>query len=154
VQSVAFAPDGRTLATGSEDRTVRVWNLTDPLHPRSRSRLTGYTDGVMSVAFAPGGRAPAAASSDEKVRLYSLTTRGEAREPVLLTAHTKPVEGLAFSPDRPHPGRRQPGLDRPALGPRRRTRRLRICATAFPTVTRTEWRQYFPQWKYRQPGGS
>jgi hypothetical protein len=64
-----LAPDVRTLATGSQDRTVLVWNLTDPRHPRSRSRLTGYTDGVMSVALAPVGRALAAASSDKKVRL-------------------------------------------------------------------------------------
>ncbi|MEU1853395.1 XRE family transcriptional regulator [Streptomyces sp. NPDC019990] len=151
VKSVAFAPDGRTLATGSEDRTVRVWNLTDPRHPLSRDRLTGYTDGVMSVAFAPDGRTLAAASSDKKVRLYGLTARGEVREPVLLTAHTKPVDTLAFSPD----GRTlatgsqdwtvllwEPDIERAAS---------RICATAFPTITRAEWRQYFPQWKYQPP---
>ncbi|MFC8194108.1 XRE family transcriptional regulator [Streptomyces sp. NPDC057298] len=153
VKSVAFAPDGRTLATGSEDRTVRVWNLTDLRHPFSRDRLTGYTDGVMSVAFAPDGRGLAAASSDKKVRMYSLTARGEVREPVLLTAHTKPVDSLAFSPD----GRTlatgsqdwtvllwDPDTERAAS---------RICATAFPTITRAEWRQYFPQWTYRPPCG-
>jgi WD40 repeat protein len=108
----------------------------------------------MSVAFAPDGRALAAASSDKKVRLYGLTARGEAREPVLLTAHTKPVDTLVFSPD----GRTlatgsqdwtvllwDPDTERAAS---------RICATAFPTITRDEWRQYFPQWKYRPPCGS
>ncbi|QUC58898.1 WD40 repeat domain-containing protein [Streptomyces sp. A2-16] len=154
VKSVDFAPDGRTLATGSEDRTVRLWNLTDLRHPLARDRLTGYTDGVMSVAFAPDGRTLAAASADRKVRLYGLTGGGEAREPVLLTGHTKPVDTVAFSPD----GRTlatgsedwtallwDPDIDRVAE---------RICATAHPTITRAEWRQYFPQWKYRPPCGS
>ncbi|MDQ0930203.1 WD40 repeat domain-containing protein [Streptomyces turgidiscabies] len=154
VKSVAFSPDGHTLATGSEDRTVRLWDVTDLRRPRPLDRLTGYTDGVMSVAFAPGGRLLAAASSDRTVRLYGLTAGGEAGEPALLTAHTKPVDTLAFSPD----GHTlttgsqdwtvllwDPDLERVAS---------RICATAFPTITRTEWRQYFPQWKYRPPCGS
>jgi Trypsin-like peptidase domain/WD domain, G-beta repeat len=56
VVSVAFSPDGKTLATASADTTVRLWNLTDPTHPSLLAQpLTGHTDGVVSVAFSPDG---------------------------------------------------------------------------------------------------
>ncbi|MGH3869628.1 MAG: TIR domain-containing protein, partial [Pseudonocardiaceae bacterium] len=51
VFSVAFAPDGRTLATTSGDQTVRLWDLTDRDHPRPLGApLTGHTSAVVSVA--------------------------------------------------------------------------------------------------------
>ncbi|MDN0195301.1 XRE family transcriptional regulator [Streptomyces sp. S.PNR 29] len=150
VKSVAFAPDGRALATGSEDRTVRVWSLAGPGRPVLRDRFTGYTDGVMSVAFAPGGRMLAAASSDHTVRLYDVGGE-DSRELAVLVGHTKPVDTLAFSPD----GRTlatgsedwtallwDPDVQRVAA---------RICRAAPRSVTRAEWRQYFPQHRYRPP---
>lgn len=52
VASLAFAPDGRTLASGSWDRTVRLWNV-----PTARLMMTleGHTGRVNAVAFSPQG---------------------------------------------------------------------------------------------------
>jgi WD40 repeat protein len=73
VYSVAFSPDGHTLATGSADHTVRLWDLTDRTHPQPLgSPLSGHTDGVYSLAFSPDGHTLATASGDDKTRLWDI----------------------------------------------------------------------------------
>jgi hypothetical protein len=59
VDAVAYSPDGRTLASSGEDRTVRLWNVTNPAHPTPLGQpLIGHTDYVDAVAFSPDGRTP------------------------------------------------------------------------------------------------
>ncbi|MGB6164392.1 MAG: TIR domain-containing protein [Pseudonocardiaceae bacterium] len=101
VYAVAFSPDGRTLASGSLDRTVRVWNVANPAHPTPLgSPLTGHTDSVYAVAFSPDGRTLATGSADQTVRLWNVinpahpTPMGQP-----LTGHTSGVDAVAFSPD-------------------------------------------------------
>ncbi|MGW6979245.1 nSTAND1 domain-containing NTPase [Streptomyces sp. NPDC054932] len=93
VRTVAFSPDGRTLATGGADESVRLWDVATD---KSRAILTGHTDWVNAVAFSPDGRTLATGSGDRTVRLWDAAT-GKIR--TTLTGHTGPVPSVAFSPD-------------------------------------------------------
>ena len=71
VNSVAFSPDGRTMASGSWDSTICLWNAVTGVHKRT---LTGHTWHVNSVAFSPDGRTLASGSDDTTIRLWDAVT--------------------------------------------------------------------------------
>jgi WD40 repeat protein len=99
-QSVAFAPDGDTLATGSDDGTVGLWDVTDQTHPRLRSKsLIGHEDSVRSVAFAPDGAVLAAGSGDGTVSLWDVTDPVNPHRRNTLTGQDDGVWSVAFAPD-------------------------------------------------------
>jgi WD40 repeat protein len=101
VNRVTFSPDGRTVATASDDRTVRLWDVSDRDRPHPRGQpLTGHTDTVRDVAFSPDGRTLATSSLDRTVRLWDVSDRDRPHplgQP--LTGHTNWVLAVAFSPD-------------------------------------------------------
>jgi WD40 repeat protein len=99
VNAASFSGDGRLLATASADRTVRLWDVSDPHRPREPVVLTGHGDQVNSVVFSRDGRALATVSNDHTARLWDVTDPSRPRESARLADYTGNVVAVAFTPD-------------------------------------------------------
>ena len=93
VKSLVYSADGSTLASASDDGSIRLWNATTGT---LRNVLTGYNTGVYSVAMSPDSRTLATGNWDRTVRLSDVAT-GSLRN--MLTGHTGEVSSVAFSPN-------------------------------------------------------
>ncbi|GCL59427.1 serine/threonine-protein kinase [Microcystis aeruginosa] len=92
VFSVAYSPDGRYLASGSKDKTIKIWEVATGKGLRT---LTGHSGVVLSVAYSPDGRYLASGSQDKTIKIWEVAT-GKVRT---LTGHYMTFWSVAYSPD-------------------------------------------------------
>ncbi|MHA2331047.1 MAG: hypothetical protein ACXAEU_03390, partial [Candidatus Hodarchaeales archaeon] len=93
VNSIAFAPLSKVLASGSRDGTVRTWNVTTGTEIL---KLEGHGDSVMDIAFDPGGHLLVSGSADTTIKLWDIK---KGIEVDTLEGHENTVTSVAYSPD-------------------------------------------------------
>ncbi len=93
VYGLAFSPDGRVLASGSYDKTVRLWDLSDN---SLLATLQGHKDQVFRIDYSPDGESLASCSGDGTVIIWDVATQ---QQRMILAAHGDPVVDVDYSSD-------------------------------------------------------
>jgi general transcriptional corepressor TUP1 len=92
IRSVCFSPDGKLLATGAEDKRIRVWDIQQQI---IRNTFDGHEQDIYSLDFAKNGRLIASGSGDKTVRLWDI----DANSQVMVLSIEDGVTTVAMSPD-------------------------------------------------------
>jgi WD40 repeat protein len=96
VRAIAFFPNGFSLASGSYDRTLRLWNIRDNQSFGTLSNHLGAISGINAIAIHPNGNTFATACIDKSIKLWNFRSGQPIRN---LEGHEGQVLGVAYSPD-------------------------------------------------------
>ena len=96
INALAFSPDGTVVASGSDDRVVRVW---DAQTGSLLKILPGHTKSVTVVAFTPNGKLLLTASEDQTLKVWEVATGQLVRSIQVTTGGVNGLSSIAFSPD-------------------------------------------------------
>ncbi|EUC61976.1 tyrosine kinase catalytic domain protein, partial [Rhizoctonia solani AG-3 Rhs1AP] len=92
--SVAYSPDGKSMISGSSDKTVRIWDAQTPTS--IGDPLIGHSDSINSISYCPPGNLIASGSDDKTIRLWDVNTREHLGDPI---KGNHQFISVAFSPD-------------------------------------------------------
>ncbi len=93
VTALAFSPDGKSLASGSRDKSIRLWNMAAASELR---KLQGHEEWIGCVSFSPNGQTLASCAWESVVRLWDVASGKEIHK---LQGDSGKVYGVCFSPD-------------------------------------------------------
>ncbi|MBD1942470.1 serine/threonine protein kinase [Coleofasciculus sp. FACHB-712] len=93
VRSIAISPNGQTLASGSNDKTIKLWQVDSG---KLIHTLTGHSSWVRSIAISPDGQTLASGSGDSTIKLWQVDSGKLIRT---FTGHSRWVHSVVFSPD-------------------------------------------------------
>ncbi len=91
ISAVAYSPDGKTLAMGCYDRTVRLWEPET-----GKSRTMAHLNQISGVRFSPDGKTLASVSFDKTIKLWDVNLKPDE---LTIQGHKAGRAGIAFSPD-------------------------------------------------------
>lgn len=93
LDTVAFSPDGETLATGGRDHAVRMWDVETS---ENTAILAGHSDWISSVVYSPDGTVIASGGRDTNIWLWNVQTGTSLR---LIEDHQAEIKAIEFTPD-------------------------------------------------------